>query len=67
VIANVSDYVGYANPNPKSEALMDPEVLGNPVAYPSAEDRQMLFVSELLPNKVQRQMTRSWSKIKAGK
>ena len=67
VIASVSDYVGYANPNPKSEAFMDPEVLGNSVAYPSAEVRQLLFVSELLPNKVQRQMTRSWSKIKAGK
>ena len=67
VIAGVSDYVGYANANPKSEALMDPAVVGNPVAYPPAEVREMLFVSELLPNKVQRQMTRSWSKIKAGK
>ena len=67
VIASVSDYVGYANPNPKSELLMDPAVVGNPVAYPPASVREVLFVSELLPNKIQRQMTRSWSKIKAGK
>ncbi len=67
VIAGVSDYVGYANPNPQSDKLMDPDVRGNTTAYPSAQTREHLFVSELLPNKIQRQMTRSWSKIKAGK
>lgn len=67
VIAAVSDYVGYANANPKSDTLMDPDVRADSTAYPPAETIKRLFVSTLLPNKIQRQMTRSWSRIKAGK
>ncbi|WP_238474472.1 polyamine ABC transporter substrate-binding protein [Pseudomonas cavernae] len=67
VIAKVSDYVGYANPNPKSLALLDESVRSNPAVYPSKEVLAKLYVSAELPPKVQRLMTRSWTKIKSGK
>ncbi|WP_028238601.1 polyamine ABC transporter substrate-binding protein [Stutzerimonas azotifigens] len=66
VIAAVSDYVGYANPNPKAGELMDPEVRNDPSVYPSQEVIDRLYVSAELPPKVQRLMTRSWTKIKSG-
>src|SRR5690606_10422096 len=37
VIAEVSDYVGYANPNKAAQALMDPEVLADETIYPPDE------------------------------
>ncbi|MBC9252692.1 spermidine/putrescine ABC transporter substrate-binding protein PotF [Pseudomonas alcaligenes] len=67
VIAKVSDYVGYANPNPKAGELMDQEVRNNPSVYPSQAVLDKLYVSTELPPKIMRQMTRSWSKIKSGK
>ncbi|MBP8184316.1 MAG: polyamine ABC transporter substrate-binding protein [Pseudomonas sp.] len=67
VIAQVSDYVGYANPNLKAGPFMDQAVLSNPSVYPSAAVMDKLYVSQELPAKVQRAMTRSWTKIKTGK
>jgi len=67
VIAGVSDYVGYANPNLEAGALMDPEVRGNSSVYPPQEVLNRLFVSAELPANVQRLMTRSWTRIKSGR
>nr|WP_187669197.1 polyamine ABC transporter substrate-binding protein [Pseudomonas carbonaria] len=67
VIAKVSDYVGYANPNLKAGEFMDEEVLNDPGVYPPQEVLDKLFVSIELPPKVLRLMTRSWTKIKSGK
>ena len=67
VIAEVSDYVGYANPNLKAGEFMDKALLENPGAYPSQEVLDRLFVSKEMPPKIQRLMTRSWSKVKSGK
>lgn len=66
VIAAVSDYVGYANPNLKAGPLMDAEVRGNSAVYPPQEVLDRLFVSAQLPANVQRLMTRSWTRIKSG-
>ncbi|WP_252271962.1 polyamine ABC transporter substrate-binding protein [Pseudomonas subflava] len=66
VIAKVSDYVGYANPNPASDKLMDQEVRNDPSIYPSQEVMNKLYISTELPPKIMRQMTRSWTKIKSG-
>ncbi|MGH8352885.1 MAG: polyamine ABC transporter substrate-binding protein [Pseudomonas sp.] len=67
VITKISDYVGYANPNTQSLALMDESVRTNPAVYPSKEVLAKLFVSAELPPKVQRLKTRSWTKVKSGK
>ncbi|MFI8609431.1 polyamine ABC transporter substrate-binding protein [Pseudomonas sp. NPDC077649] len=66
VIAEVSDYVGYANPNTLAGALMDQEVRNDPSVYPPQAVLDKLFISAELPVKVQRLMTRSWTKIKSG-
>ena len=67
VIAKVSDYVGYANPNLKAGELMDQEVRNDPSVYPSQAVLDKLYVSAELPPKIQRLMTRSWTKVKSGK
>ncbi|MDG9923283.1 polyamine ABC transporter substrate-binding protein [Pseudomonas sp. GD04045] len=67
VIAKVSDYVGYANPNPKAGELMDQEVRNDPSVYPSQAVLDKLYVSTELPPKIQRLVTRSWAKVKSGK
>jgi len=67
VIAQVSDYVGYANPNLKAGDLMDQSVRTDAAVYPPQEVLDKLYVSSELPPKVQRLMTRSWTKVKSGK
>jgi putrescine transport system substrate-binding protein len=67
VIAGVSDYVGYANPNPKAGELMDQDVRNDEAVYPPQSVLDKLFISAELPKKVQRLMTRSWTKVKSGR
>lgn len=67
VIAEVSDYVGYANPNVAAQAQMDPEVLADEAVYPPPEVLEKLYISAEMPPSVQRLMTRSWAKIRSGK
>ena len=67
VIAKVSDYVGYANPNPASGELMDQDVRTDEAVYPPQAVQDKLYVNVELPPKVQRLMTRSWTKVKSGK
>jgi putrescine transport system substrate-binding protein len=67
VIAQVSDAVGYANPNPKADSVMDQTVRHDPAVYPSQEVLDKLYVNSELPANVQRLMTRSWTRIKSGK
>jgi putrescine transport system substrate-binding protein len=67
VVAKISDYVGYANPNPASNSLLDPEVLNNPEIYPPQETLDKLYVQAEPTVKVLREQTRSWTRIKSGK
>jgi len=67
VIAKVSDEVGYANPNPASGELMDQDIRTDEAVYPPKDVQDRLFVNSELPPKIQRLMTRSWTKIKSGK
>ena len=67
VIAQVSDAVGYANPNPKAGELMDQAVRTDEAVYPAQAIVDKLYVNSELPPKIQRLMTRSWTKVKSGK
>jgi putrescine transport system substrate-binding protein len=67
VIAQVSNSVGYANPNSKAGALMDETVRTDPAVYPPQEVLDKLYVNAELPPAIQRLMTRSWTKVKSGK
>jgi len=67
VIAQVSDYVGYANPNPEARADMDKAVSEDPAVYPPQDVLDKAYVNHELPPNIQRLMTRSWTRIKTGK
>ncbi|WP_263261411.1 polyamine ABC transporter substrate-binding protein [Pseudomonas sp. RIT-PI-S] len=67
VIAQVSDAVGYANPNPEAKSDMDKAVSNDPAVYPPQDVLDKAYVSHELPPAIQRLMTRSWNKIKTGK
>lgn len=67
VIAAVSDYVGYANPNPRAGELMDEEVRNDPAVYPPQAVLDRLYVSAELPRDIQRLMTRNWTRVKSGR
>ncbi|WP_244086511.1 extracellular solute-binding protein, partial [Aeromonas caviae] len=66
VIAKVSDYVGYANPNIKAGEFMDKAVREDESVYPPQAVLERLYVQEAHPRSVQRLITRSWTKIKSG-
>lgn len=67
VIAGISDYVGYANPNRLADELMDEDVRNNPGVYPAQEVLDKLFISRPLPAAAQRTKIRAWTKFKSGR
>lgn len=67
VIAEISDYVAYANGNAASFELIDEEVRTDPGIYPTEEARQNLYTFEVLPPKVDRIITRTWTRVKTGR
>ncbi|MEB0043962.1 MULTISPECIES: polyamine ABC transporter substrate-binding protein [unclassified Pseudomonas] len=67
VIAQVSDVVGYANPNPKADTLMEQSIRTDAAVYPPQAVLDKTYVSVELPPNIQRLMTRSWTKVKSGK
>jgi len=66
VIAKASNYVYYANGNKASQALVDKEVLEDPAIYPTPEAQKNLYTTTSYDPKVQRVVTRMWTKIKSG-
>lgn len=67
VIAKVSDYVGYANPNPKAGELMNAELRQDETVYPPQPVMDKLYVMKELPPQLLRLETRSWTRVKSGK
>lgn len=66
VIAPITDYVAYANPNSAADELVDPDVLADPAIYPNEDVMANLFVATPRPLATQRIVTRSWNRIKSG-
>ncbi|HDP3558846.1 TPA: extracellular solute-binding protein [Pseudomonas aeruginosa] len=67
VVAPISDYVAYANPNKAADGLISAELRDNPNVYPPEEVQARLYSVEMLPPKLERLRTRTWSRIKTGK
>ena len=67
VIADVTNYVTYANPNPASMPFVDPEIARDPAIYPSEETMNKLFVFMELPRRVRSYITREWTRLKTGR
>ncbi len=67
VIADASNYILYANPNPASNAFLDESLLKDPGVYPSAEVRARLFVPSERTDKEIRNLNRMWTRVKASR
>jgi putrescine transport system substrate-binding protein len=66
VVAPISDYVAYANPNQAADGLISPALRNNPNVYPPAEVQAKLYSVEMLPPALERLRTRTWTKVKTG-
>ena len=66
VIAAATNFTYYANANTEARPLVNEEILNDPAIYPSDELLAQMFTAQVLPPKVERVRTRTWSKIKTG-
>ena len=66
VIARASNFIGYANANRDATALVDAEITSDPAIYPGAETMLRLEATKVLPPKLERRRSRTWTKIKTG-
>ena len=66
VIAKASNYVYYANGNIDSQPFLEADVLEDPAIYPTEETISRLFTTKPYPPKVQRVVTRTWTRVMTG-
>jgi putrescine transport system substrate-binding protein len=67
IAAKATNFVQYANANLASQPLIDKEVFENPAVYPDADTLKRLYtVSTIEDPKMQRTVTREWTKAKTG-
>ncbi|MCY1296883.1 Putrescine-binding periplasmic protein precursor [compost metagenome] len=67
VIAQVTDYIRYANSNRAATPLVAPEVRNDPAIYPDDATRARLFTQKPQSPKATRLITRTWNAVKTGK
>ncbi|BFM49211.1 extracellular solute-binding protein [Marinomonas sp. THO17] len=67
VIAEVSNYVAYANPNLPAFDLLDEEISGNPGIYPPESVKKLLYTQKVRGVRIERLLTRLWTKVKTGR
>ena len=65
-MAAASNYVYYANGNLGSQKYLSEDVIGDPAIYPDEETLKHLYTNRPYPAKIQRVVTRLWTKIKSG-
>ena len=66
VAARASNFIRYANGNVASQPLLDPELRNNPSVYPTEEVLTRLFTIDTFDPKLQRLVTRAWTRLKTG-
>lgn len=65
-MAAASNYVYYANGNLASQPMLQEDVIGDTAIYPDAATLEKLYTTSPYDAKVQRVVTRLWTKIKSG-
>ena len=65
-MAAASNYVYYANGNLASQPMLEEDVIGDPAIYPNADTIKNLYTTTSYSIKIQRKVTRLWTKIKSG-
>lgn len=66
VVAEITNYVFYANPNLPALEFVDEEVKSNPGIYPPAETIEKAFVMNAHQPEFEEVLTRTWTRIKTG-
>lgn len=66
-VAQISNYVSYANANAKATPLVDEEVRNNPGIYPPAATMDKLVTMKTPTDREARDMTRAWMRAKTGR
>ncbi|RJT47625.1 spermidine/putrescine ABC transporter substrate-binding protein PotF [Rahnella woolbedingensis] len=67
VIAQISNTVYYASGNKAATPLVNEDVRNNPGIYPPADVQAKLFTLKVQDPKIDRVITRAWTKVKTGK
>lgn len=67
VMAAITNSVRFPNGNEQATAYVDKDITSDPGIYPPADVQAKLYAIADLPAATQREMTRSWTKIKSGK
>lgn len=65
-MAAASNYVYYANGNAASKEFLVDDVIGDPAIYPDEATLENLYTTTPYPPRVQRNVTRLWTKVKSG-
>ena len=66
-MADASNYVYYANGNLASQPLLEEDVIGDTAIYPDEATLENLYTVTAYPPKVQRVVTREWTRVKTGR
>lgn len=66
IIAEITNYVAYANPNPPSWKLVEPEIRDDTSIFPDAATQANLYTFETVPPKIDRLQNRVWTRVKTG-
>jgi putrescine transport system substrate-binding protein len=66
VMAKASNYVYYANGNKASQEFLEEDVIGDPAIYPTPAALETLYTTDPYDPRVQRVVTRLWTKVKSG-
>jgi len=66
VIADITNFVGYANANFAATPLIDASILSDTVVYPPRDEQERLFVQMQDPPEQARAITRLWQRFKTG-
>ncbi|WP_222860578.1 polyamine ABC transporter substrate-binding protein [Pseudomonas massiliensis] len=66
VIAPISDFVGYPNPNKDATEKVDPAIRQNPNLYPTEAAMETLYTLKPMDQAGERLRTRTWTRIKSG-
>jgi len=65
-MAAASNYVYYANGNLAAQEFLVEDVIGDPAIYPDAATLENLYTTTPYDPRVQRVVTRLWTRIKSG-
>lgn len=66
ITADITNYVWYANANPASMQFVEDDIKDDPAIFPPAEVLAKLFPTVVYDAKLDRVMTRLWTKVQTG-